>query len=93
MKFIVDNKIYDTEKATLLCTGRKTWAIETFFGIMNQYRDTSLYKTNKGAYFFVYNKGEDLYDIRVIRESVAKDFLMKQGYDNYVEIFGELEEA
>ena len=52
MKLIVDHKIYDTEKSELLCTFDKRWKIKTLCSTMYPLRETNLYRTAKGAYFF-----------------------------------------
>ena len=93
MKFIVNNKLYDTEKAELLCTFSKQWESKTIFGTLYPSRETKLYKTAKGAFFLtcVANYGTGY--IEVISEATAKYYLMRNAYDKYVEMYGELEEA
>lgn len=93
MRFIVNKKIYDTDKADLLCTFYKHWTAKTLLG--NPVRKTNLYKTTKGAYFLTSSINDAGYNyvIEVINEEEAKNYLMHNGYDKYVELFGELEEA
>ena len=93
MKFIVNNKIYDTDKAELLCTFSKQWESKTIVGTLYPYRDTNLYKTAKGAYFFTCCTDYGTHYIEVIDENTAKYYLMRKNYDKYVEMFGALEEA
>lgn len=57
MRFIVNNKLYDTDKAELLCTFSKQWESKTILDTLYPYRDTNLYKTAKGAYFFHLSRG------------------------------------
>ena len=93
MRFIVDNKIYDTEKSELLCTFDKRWKIKTLCSVIYPLRETKLYRTAKGAYFLTCKKNCNDMDIEVIEEDAAKEYLMYNNYDKYAEMFGELEEA
>ena len=93
MKFIVNNKIYDTENAEKLCTFSKQWESKTIVGTLYPYRDTTLYKTAKGAYFLTCCMDYGRHYIEVINENTAKKYLMHNDYSKYVELFGELEEA
>lgn len=93
MRFIVNDKIYQTEKAELLCTFTKQWESKTIFGTMYPNRDTNLYKTAKGAYFLTCTSDYRTAYIDVIDENTAKFYLMRNNYDKYVEMFGELGEA
>ena len=95
MRFIVNKKIYDTDKAELLCTFYKHCTVKTLLGATYPVRKTNLYKTAKGAYFLtssINNAGYN-YSIEVIDEEEAKNYLMHNGYNKYTELFGELEEA
>ena len=93
MRFIVNNKIYDTEKSELLCTFDKRWTIKTLCSVIYTLRETKLYRTAKGAYFLTYKKNYNDTGIEVIEEDMAKEYLMCNNYDKYAEMFGELEEA
>ena len=93
MRFIVNNKIYDTEKSELLCTFEKQWEIKTLCSMMYLSLDTNLYRTVKGAYFLTCREDYDRSCIEVINEDVAKVYLIHNNYDKYIEMFGELEEA
>lgn len=93
MRFIVNNKIYDTEKSELLCAFQKRWEAKFIWGEMYPLRDTNLYKTAKGAYFLTCKEDYDIPCIEVINEDKAKEYLMYHNYDKYAEMFGELEEA
>lgn len=93
MKFIVNNKLYDTDKAELLCSFRKQWESKTIVGMLYPYRDTNLYKTVKGSYFLTCTADYGTNYIEVIDENTAKYWLMRKGYDKYVEMFGALGEA
>ena len=94
MKFIVNNKIYDTDKAELLAEGERQYeSYNRLFDItLYPYYETKLYKTEKGNYFFVYETKLS-HCIEVTDEATAKTWLMRKNYSKYVELFGELEEA
>ena len=95
MRFIVENKVYDTDRATLISKGvRSVTKISALFGF--SYQDeikTTLYRSVKGTYFFVDKADYDQSVISITGEGVAKSFLIKNNYDKYVELFGELEEG
>lgn len=93
MRFIVNNKIYDTDKAELLCTFKERWKSKTIIGTIYPLRDTNLYRTVKGVYFLTCKADYDRSCIRVINEDKAKKYLMHNNYEKYAEMFGELEEA
>lgn len=93
MRFIVNNKIYNTDNSELLCTFSKQWETDTIFGKLYPTRDTNLYKTNKGAYFLTSKGDYERFQILVINEDTAKNYLMYYNYEKYAEMFGELEEA
>lgn len=94
MRFIVDNKIYDTDKAELLAEGERQYEEKSFLLDCTFYPHykTKLYKTEKGNYFFVYIRDSKNL-IEVTDEETAKGWLMYKNYSKYVELFGELEEA
>ena len=94
MTFIVDKKIYDTNKAELLAEGKRQYQESNVIlncTIYPQY-ETKLYKTEKGNYFFTYIAHYRNY-IEVTDEETAKSWLMYKNYPKYVELFGELEEG
>ncbi len=94
MKFIINQKLYDTEKATLIAEGEKQFEEDSaFFGKIYPKRDVKLYKTQKGAFFYVYNKDYGTICAMAISEDEAKSWLMHKAYNKYVELYGELEEA
>lgn len=47
MRFIVNKKLYDTDKAELICTGLKKWYINA---VVYARLSTSLYRTSKGTF-------------------------------------------
>lgn len=94
MRFIVNDKIYDTYKAELLCTFVEEWDIQTsIFGCPRSNQNTNLYKTAKGSYFLTCKDFYEKSYIKVISEKKAKRYLMYHNYEKYVEMFGPLEEA
>lgn len=98
-RFIINKKVYDTEKMTLI--GRvekwyefKGWLQQQIFGKeAGRMHDCDLYRSNKSNYLLVHET--DVYSIvgEAITETEAKDLLMRYDYDNYTKLFGELEEA
>lgn len=55
MRFIVNKKLYDTDKAELICTGLKKWDINA---VVYARLSTSLYRTSKGTFFIVADDGK-----------------------------------
>lgn len=94
MKFIVNNKIYDTDKAELIAEGyRKVTEHSYVFGCdIYPERMNQLYKTAKGAYFFTWEYSL-ANRMQLVTEDEAKSWLMRADYSKYAELFGELEEG
>lgn len=80
MTAVIDGKLYDTAKATIL--------------LRNEVPQSALYMTQKGA-FFIAHQGSDEYSgtIEVVTEDAAKAMLGKYRPEKYLELFGEVEEA
>ena len=89
MRFILNKKLYDTDKAELICTGLKKWDINA---VVYARLFTSLYRTSKGTFFIVAEDGKT-YHMRIVDQNEAEKFCISNSYDKYVEIFGELEEG
>lgn len=89
MRFILNKKLYDTDKAELICTGLKKWDINA---VVYARLFTSLYRTSKGTFFIVAEDGKT-YRMRIVDQNEAENFCISNSYDKYVEIFGELEEG
>ena len=89
-RYIMNDKVYDTEKSTKLASGHISEP-SAWYSYINITISVELWKTTKGNYFFVRvsdrNRGQP------INEDQARDFLKKNDYDAYVKEFGELEEA
>lgn len=94
MKAIIDNKLYDTEKAKKVIEFRRsgTKTVDCWGTLMNlPYRhDITLYKTAKGNYFEV---DEDDKVIQVVTEERVKKILTDIDPDLYIKLFGEVEEG
>lgn len=95
MRFIVNNLLYDTDKAELLAEGNRTYEVYNILFKITIYpvRKVSLYKTEKGNYFFTYKADYGVMHCEPVDEGTAKDFLAHNNYDKYAELYGELEEA
>lgn len=95
MRFIVKDKIYDTNKSEFLGEGDRKYKYHSaLLNVeMTMTRNTKLYKTTKGAYFLIHEDVNYQIVIEVISEYEAKKLLMYWNYEKYVELFGELEEA
>lgn len=89
MRFIVNKKLYDTDKAELICTGLKKWDINA---VVYAWLSTSLYRTSKGTFFIVADDGK-MHRMKIIDQNEAENFCLKNNYDKYIEVFGELEEG
>lgn len=95
MKKIIDNKVYDTDKATLVFSFKRSVKLTNVFGIsFNDWVSGELYKTSKGNWFEVI--GEDSYKVstqlNALTNERAKEIISINA-DKYQELFGELEEA
>ena len=95
MRFIVNNLIYDTDKAELVAEGNRKYEVYNtlFKTTIYPVRKTSLYRTQKDNYFFVYKGDYETMYCEPADEATAKKFLMQNNYDKYAELYGELEEA
>ena len=98
LKFIIDDKIYDTEKSTKMIDFRKE-IIKTFNLVGSEYKQAfwkkaSLYRTFKGNWFSTVENGDNQYNgYKESDESVKeilKDLNQIKLYNKY---FGHLEEA
>ena len=102
MKKIIDGKVYNTDTAKEI--GEWSYGRYNDFDYLSE----TLYKTQKGAFFLYYEGGantgygQDLGSgnrcggsgIRLISEKEAKDWCMEHiDADDYIEIFGEVEEG
>ena len=84
MKFIIENKLYDTEKMKLVGRVKKWYEYEGY---------CDLYRSQKGNWLLVHIGEQGDYDGEAISEKEAKSLLMRYDYDAYAKEYGELEEA
>ena len=108
MKQIINNKLYDTEKAELLYSYLKNVPImRAVLGNtyeINCWRDADLYVTKKKNYFIHIKQadrsrngstyiGRLVEYIEEMSEEEAKNLIQKLNPDKAIELFGEVEEA
>lgn len=102
MKKIIDGKVYNTDTATKI----GEWSYGQYGNI--NYVEEVLYKTKKGAFFISYEGGANTdygvdtgnfnrsegRGIFLLSEKEAKNWCMEHiDADDYVEVFGEVEEG
>lgn len=103
MKYLLNNKVYDTEKAEEILKYIKTIEQKSIFGLYNypKYEHT-LYKTQKGNFFvhvgkYVGNADVSYQDkdkIELLSEKEVKDILNQLNkIDVYQKLFNDLEEG
>ena len=98
MKFVINNKMYDTDKMVSLGNVKKwfestDWMTVYFVGKgKGRVYDCEIFKSNKGNHLLV-RKINDQHCAEVIEEIEVKELLMKYNYDRYAELYGEIEEA
>lgn len=93
MKFIVNNKIYDTDKAEKVLNYRHRFPL-TLTPQFCIWHDMELYRTSKGNWFSV--RHEDYGKVTCIAHTVeeAKEIFKKcNRVELYAQYFGNLEEA
>ena len=97
MKKIIDNKLYDTEKATKIYEYRHKWFEQGFgmpdgWGFIN-FEEAEVYKTHKGNYFiYFYDKhysNRERIEIRTKAE--VKELIRELDVDKYLELFGKMD--
>lgn len=103
MRYLLDNKIYDTEKAQEIITYIKSVPCEGPFNLTTypRYRHT-LYKTTKGQFFVHIGKHvkespvtyNDKDYIELLTEDKVKEILNQlNAIDKYEELFDDIEEG
>ena len=99
MRFIINEKVYDTDKMELIGQVRKWYAANDWFTIRmlgegyGKHFDCMLYRSQKGNYLLTHESSTDTTIGEAITESDAKALLRQYDYDAYVKLYGELEEA
>lgn len=100
MKQIIDNKIYDTEKATPIfefrrkCKGDEVWFRPGY--VFTYWTDVQVYKTVKGNYFLHFDAKDGYKEFIETTTKEEVEFIIKKLDPNkYIELFGiiDLEEA
>lgn len=93
MKFIVNGKIYDTDKAEKVLNYRRRFPLPLFPQLSEMY-DMVLYKTSKGNWFSLKCEDFGKKSCIVNTEKEVKEIFEKCGRDDlHAQYFGELEEA
>jgi hypothetical protein len=91
MKAIIDDKLYDTEKAELILEFSRSFdAVDIFGRDCKGWKNMELYRTKKGNYIEVDLRSKK---IELTSEYCAKELLRKINPDKYIELFGEVEEG
>lgn len=94
-RFIMDNKMFDTETAEKLCEWSMQW--EIYYSILGRnlypHYDTTLYRTKKGNYFCVGLLDSGRLKAQLLSEEEAKSILMIHNYEKYCELYSPLEEG
>lgn len=94
MKFIINKKIYDTEKSELVIEFYKKWKVQSIVGILNLTKLSELYRTKKGNWFIVAKGDYDSYHVEVVDDIQVQKILSDHGeIEKYNKYFDELEEA
>lgn len=97
-RFVLENKVYDTEKMKLVGNVRK-WYKFTGFLMTNlfgegrgRYYDCQIYRSDKGNWLLTHD-GEFGLMGEAIEEGEAKELLLHCDYDAYVSLYDALDEA
>lgn len=78
MQKIIDGKLYDTEKAELICRIKNIRYVRDY------------YRTNKGTFFCHY---VTVGKMELINENVIKDILAEVDVNKYIDLFGDVAEG
>jgi hypothetical protein len=97
-RFIIQSKVYDTDKMQYISCVKKWYELEgtllkQLFGEgCGITYDCKLYRSGKGNFLLVHEDGSNILGQSITKKE-AKKLLMQYDYESYVELFGELEEA
>lgn len=97
-RYIIQNKVYDTDKMTFVGNVRKwykfySWLLQQIYGNdTGRVYDCRLYRSDKGNWLLTHD-GDTGGCGEAIKEKEAKELLMRYDYDAYIKYFGALEEA
>ena len=98
-RFIIQNKVYETDKMEHLGRVQKWYEFEDYVDKLlygkgyGRVMDCELYRSKKGNYLLVRENDYGRLVGEAIGEAEAKRLLMNHQYEKYVELFGALEEA
>ena len=94
MRFIVGNKLYDTEKSEKILNYATIFKYKTAFGNSSVQKPTTLYKTEKDNWFNIISINESKQEIKTLNlNDVKKIFLDLNKIELYEKYFDKLEEA
>lgn len=94
MKFVINKKIYDTEKSELIIEFWKKWKVQSLVGLLNLSKLTKLYRTQKGNWFVIAEGDHDFYYVEVKNDEEVQIILSGCGeIEKYNKYFENLEEA
>ncbi len=98
-RFIIQNKVYDTDKMEFISVVEKWYKFEGYFlkqmfgEEMGRRYMRDLYRSPKGNYLLVHTNDCDQLVGQAITENEAKELLLRSNYDVYAKLYGELKEA
>lgn len=100
MKFIVNNKIYDTDTSEEICKFKKAMPIKNLLGTIYPMFRCTLYKSKKGQFFYYIGEAvgtvtySDYNEIRLLTETETKELLTKlNDVETFNKLFNDLEEG
>jgi len=98
MKAIIDNKIYDTDKADKIFSYQHKNSAPTIIKNLyyNFWENADIYKTKKGNYFTYFSNTEgykEKFRIETVSEEQVKLLIAQLDPVTFIKIFGELEEG
>ena len=93
MKFIIGDKIFNTENAEKVIDYKKSYK-DPVFSFMKYFRDTTLYKTKKGNFFSVSKCDYEKCQAEEETIESARDIIKSlNAIDIYLKYFEKLDEA
>lgn len=99
MKFVLNNKVYDTDKMELVAKVKKWYECTDFFTVnvfgagFGRNFECNVFRSKKGNYLLTHEHSDGKIYGESISEKEAKILILKSDYDTYAKLFGELEEA
>ena len=85
-RYVINDLLYDTKRMQRISHVKK------FFMESGRDYDCVLYRSKNGRFLIEYDVNRERH-AQAISEDMARNLLMHQDYDNYVKLYGELEEA